>query len=147
MLNPAERDRQEMQMSDEEIDPDAPTPRGAGKAKNGKNAAKLAEMKAKLAALLAKPITQKGLSHRYLTAGGLQGSAWVDDMVRGGNHEQIIGVQNTDAKTDVQSKQTQPAKKKQKLAEDKGKGNKPKVQQVGQKDGGKKLQKREPNHK
>ncbi len=107
----------DLAMSDEELDPDAPVARS--KVQKGKAAAKVNEMKAKLASLLSKPITAKGLSHRYLTANGLAGSAWVDDMVRGGNHEQILGVTNTDAQTDVLARQQhqQPAKKKQKKEE------------------------------
>ena len=102
----------DLEMSDEDVDPDAPTaPRN--KAQKGKAAAKLNEMKAQLAALLAKPITTKGLSHRYLTATGLQGSAWVDDMIREKSHKQILGVQNTGAQTELQMRQQQqPAKKK-----------------------------------
>ncbi|SPO19889.1 related to MAK5 - ATP-dependent RNA helicase [Ustilago trichophora] len=105
----------DLAMSDEDVDPDAPTV-SKSKAQKGKAAAKLNEMKAKLAGLLAKPITTKGLSHRYLTATGLQGSAWVDDMISQKSHEQILGVQNTDAQTDLQSRQQhqQPSKKKAK---------------------------------
>ncbi|SNX81554.1 related to MAK5 - ATP-dependent RNA helicase [Melanopsichium pennsylvanicum] len=101
----------DLAMSDDDVDPDAPRQSGS-KARNGKETVKLNEMKSKLAALLAQPITTKGLSHRYLTATGLQGSAWVDDMIREKSHEQILGVQNTDAQTDLQSRQQQPAKKK-----------------------------------
>ncbi|SPO20808.1 related to MAK5 - ATP-dependent RNA helicase [Ustilago trichophora] len=105
----------DLAMSDEDVDPDAPTV-SKSKAQKGKAAAKLNEMKAKLAGLLARPITTKGLSHRYLTATGLQGSAWVDDMISQKSHEQILGVQNTDAQTDLQSRQQhqQPSKKKAK---------------------------------
>ncbi|CDW94611.1 hypothetical protein [Sporisorium scitamineum] len=107
----------DLAMSDEDVDPDAPTAakgRGSGKAA----AAKLNEMKAKLEALLARPITTKGLSHRYLTATGLQGSAWVDDMISRKSHEQILGVQNTDAQTDLQAREPkQPAKKKRRKSD------------------------------
>ncbi|EST09865.1 Helicase, C-terminal [Kalmanozyma brasiliensis GHG001] len=107
----------DLAMSDDDVDPDAPTA-GRSRAQNGKAAAKLNEMKAKLSALLAKPITTTGLSHRYLTATGLQGSAWVDDMISNRSHEQILGVQNTNAQTELQSRQVQPAKKKQKMVKE-----------------------------
>lgn len=98
---------------DDNVDPDAPTSKRGGSSASKAAEAKLNEMKNKLSALLSRPITMKGLSHRYLTAGGLQGSAWVDDMVRQQNHRQILGVQNTDAETDLKSSQTsQPVKKK-----------------------------------
>ncbi|CBQ67644.1 related to MAK5-ATP-dependent RNA helicase [Sporisorium reilianum SRZ2] len=107
----------DLAMSDEDVDPDAPTARS--RAGNRAATAKLNEMKAKLEALLARPITTKGLSHRYLTATGLQGSAWVDDMISSKSHEQILGVQNTDAQTDLQAKKdsSMPAKKKQRKGE------------------------------
>ncbi|TKY90475.1 hypothetical protein EX895_000473 [Sporisorium graminicola] len=100
----------DLAMSEDEVDPDAPVAR----AKGGRTAvSKLNEMKAKLEALLARPITAKGLSHRYLTATGLQGSAWVDDIISSKSHEQILGVQNTDAQTDLQAREPkEPAKKK-----------------------------------
>lgn len=103
-------------MSEDEVDPDAPTAkRGKGGRKEAsKGAAKVNEMKSRLAGLLERRATMSGLSHRYLTANGVQGSRWVDDLVKGGNHESILGVQNTDAKTDLQARQQQPAKKKQK---------------------------------
>ncbi|PWZ02785.1 P-loop containing nucleoside triphosphate hydrolase protein [Testicularia cyperi] len=94
----------DLDLSDDDLDPDAPLPTASTKSQTAKNAAKLNEMKAKLAQLLQKPVTMKGLSHRYLTASGLQGSAWVDDMVANRNHDQIVGVANTDAQTDLGSK-------------------------------------------
>ncbi|KAJ9476914.1 ATP-dependent RNA helicase MAK5 [Pseudozyma hubeiensis] len=102
---------------DDDVDPDAPKSRRGGRKVEE---AKLNEMKSRLSTMLAKPVTMKGLSHRYLTAGGLQGSAWVDDMVRSQNHGEILGVENTDARTELQSRQQveQPSRKKQKTEKD-----------------------------
>lgn len=102
----------DMDLSEDDADPDAPVARTShSKAQTSRNAAKLAEMKARLAAMLAKPITVKGLSHRYLTASGIQGSNWVNDMVGNTNHEHIVGVANTNAQADLDAKKPLPRKK------------------------------------
>ncbi|KAJ1030409.1 hypothetical protein NDA16_001318 [Ustilago loliicola] len=104
----------DLSISDEDLDPDAPTA-PSSKGGSGKAAAKLYETKAKLADLLSRPITTKGLSHRYLTATGLHGSAWVDDMIENRSHGEILGVRKEDAKDELKARQITPSRKKQKL--------------------------------
>ncbi len=100
----------DLAVSDDDLDPDAPTSKGAN---NSKSAAKLAEMRARLARLLAKPVTMVGVSHRYLTATGLQGSAWVDEMLQEKAHKHFVGEKNTDAQTEIEARkpEKQQAKK------------------------------------
>lgn len=106
----------DLMMSDEDVDPDAPQARS--KDRGGKAKARVAEMKGRLEGLLSRPVTNVGLSHRYLTATGLKGSEWVDDMLRERGHEGILGERATGAGEELAARQQQGKKKKVKVAKE-----------------------------
>ena len=58
------------------------------------------ELRARLKAMLAQPLVARGISARYITAGG--SSQFADAMLRGTNHKVMLGLGQSRAVDDVQ---------------------------------------------
>lgn len=74
--------------------------RGVTKRKTKAALGKERELRAQLKAMLAQPLMARGLSARYLTAGG--SSQFAEAMLRGTNHKTMLGLAQTRAVDDVQ---------------------------------------------
>ncbi|SYW81348.1 related to MAK5 - ATP-dependent RNA helicase [Ustilago bromivora] len=106
----------DIDLEEEDVHPDAPT--SSRKGARGAGAGNLNQLKSKLAELLSRPVTTKGLSHRYLTANGVEGSGWVEDLMNAEtSHSEIVGVRPSDAIDDVlRGRQINPKRNKQKVS-------------------------------
>lgn len=70
------------------------------KRKSKAAAGKEKELRGRLKQLLAQPLMARGVSARYLTAGG--SSQFAEAMLRGTNHKTMLGLGQTRAVDDVQ---------------------------------------------
>ncbi|KAJ1602696.1 hypothetical protein NDA14_000210 [Ustilago hordei] len=120
----------DLDLEEEYVHPDAPI--SSRKRASGAGEGNLNQLKSKLAELLSRPVTTIGLSHRYLTANGVEGSGWVQDLVNAEtSHSEIVGLRPSDAIDDVlRGRQTTPKRTKQKVPPQKEMPKKNKVDQT-----------------
>ncbi|PWN54370.1 DEAD-domain-containing protein [Violaceomyces palustris] len=89
---------------DNELGSDVESKRKGNKKNGESRQAKLAKnkvrnLKERLEALLRKPMTARGVSHRYLTAGSRE---FVDSLIHQGQNETMIGVKRSTAQADLE---------------------------------------------
>ncbi|GAA5952011.1 hypothetical protein JCM21900_000114 [Sporobolomyces salmonicolor] len=97
----------EIDLDDDQLgsdDPDAP--QTSSKKQRSRGAAQVRDLKAQLHAMLSKPLMVRGVSAKYLTTRGTVG--FVDQLVGGTGHAQILGVETSTALDDLPA----PAAKK-----------------------------------
>ncbi|GAA5888988.1 hypothetical protein JCM5296_002767 [Sporobolomyces johnsonii] len=102
----------EIDLDDDQLgsdDPDAP--QASSKKQRSRGAAQVRDLKAQLHAMLSKPLMVRGVSAKYLTTRGTVG--FVDQLVGGTGHSQILGVETSTALDDLPAPS---AKKKAKRA-------------------------------
>lgn len=90
---------EDMEIAYDSGDADSDQGRGAAKRKSAHAKSKEAELKSRLKAMLAEPLMKRGISGKYITAGGM--SALANEMLSGQSHKVLLGLKPSRAVNDV----------------------------------------------